>query len=107
MIYVDQLRKCGAPWHGGVACHMISDASVHELSQFARAIGLSESWFQPRGFPHYDLAPRYRAMAVRYGALECDRRAYVEAMRRFRAANRDYFLPRLPSDTASVSPSAR
>ena len=91
MIYVDRLRSCGAPWRGGVACHMLSDVSAYELLQFARAIGISASWFQPGSVPHFDLSPRYRARAVRYGAQELGHRDAVDVMRRFRAANPELF----------------
>ena len=92
MICVDQLRKCGAPWHGGEACHMISDESIYELYGFARQLGLSWSWFQPRSIPHFDIAPRFRERAIQLGAVALERRPFVEAMRRFRAANRQYLV---------------
>ena len=76
MILVDQLRECGAPWRGGVACHLgTDDGDVERLHDFAHAIGLPRRWFQPSNHPlraHYDLAPRWRVAAVAYGAVEID-----------------------------------
>ena len=40
MILIDRPRPRGAPWRGGVACHMTSDDSVEELISFASALGL-------------------------------------------------------------------
>lgn len=84
MIYVDQLRACGAPWRGGVACHMVSDESLTELLRFGRTVGVPIGWLQRGSCPHFDLSPRLRAKAVHYGAVEVDRRGIVEAVRRFR-----------------------
>src|SRR5262249_20040206 len=39
-------RQCG---------HMVSDASLEELHQFAESLGLRREWFQEKSIPHYDL----------------------------------------------------
>lgn len=58
-------RRCGVLW-----CHMWAD-TLEELHRMARAIGMRRSYFQnKRGFPHYDLVPRRRDAARRYGAVE-------------------------------------
>jgi hypothetical protein len=85
MIYVDELRACGAPWRGGVACHMVSDQGLEELRSFAQAIGLPAWWFQKGSIPHFDLSPSLRTRAIRHGAVAVDRRGFVEATRRLRA----------------------
>jgi hypothetical protein len=87
VIWVDELRACGAPWKGGVACHMVSDDSIDELVSFASALGLRRSWFQGhRGSEHYDLSPKLRAKALRWGARECMSREMVGHSRRCREA---------------------
>lgn len=87
MMYVDQLRPCGAPWKGGVACHLVSDHSREELLGFAQSIGLPQRWFQPGSVPHFDLSPAMRRRAVRAGAAAVDRREIVAAVQRFREAS--------------------
>ena len=59
-----------------------------ELHAMADAIGLRRSWFQAdASAPHYDIGTdRIRALAVAAGAVEFDRRAFVNALRRLRGA---------------------
>ena len=84
MIYVDALRSCGAPWRGGVACHLVSDESEEELLSFAAALGIPRWWFQHGSIPHFDLSPSLRARAIELGAIAVDRRGFVDATRRLR-----------------------
>jgi hypothetical protein len=87
-VYVDpmvdhgkRIGRAGPRW-----CHMIAD-SLDELHEMAARIGLKRGWFQPRSFPHYDLGTAgKRAGAVLCGAIECDRRVFVDHMRRIRGA---------------------
>lgn len=56
-------RKYGAKWS-----HLWAD-DVDELHAFAESITLKHSWFQNRkGFPHYDVVPTMREMALSHGA---------------------------------------
>jgi hypothetical protein len=67
---------------------MIAD-SLEELHAMADRIGMKRAWFQcpPRAsFPHYDVAPNRRELALKHGAIECDRRMFVLMMRRIRGA---------------------
>jgi hypothetical protein len=67
-----------------VMCHMIADTPA-ELRSMALRIGLAPRWFQHRAsVPHFDIAKSKRALAVQAGAIELDRRAFVEAMRKIR-----------------------
>lgn len=67
-------------------CHMIAD-TAEELHAMADRIGVARRWFQAKAsFPHYDIAKSKRALAVEAGAIECDRNAFVAAMRRIRAS---------------------
>lgn len=73
-----------------IMCHLIAD-TPEELHEMAAKIGVARKWFQdPQtmnvSFPHYDIAKSKRALAVAAGAVECDRRAFVEAIRRIRAS---------------------
>lgn len=84
-VYVDR-----AIWNYGrmTMCHMIAD-SPEELHAMADCIGVARRWFQqpPKAsFWHYDIAKSKRALAVAAGAIECDRNAFVEALRRIRAS---------------------
>lgn len=109
MIYVDPLVKWGAPWGSGVSCHLISDVGVGELLDFAREVGLPMSWFQHRSssHPHFDLSPKWRARAVAAGAHQVDARGFVEAMRRFRAAERGAPAPPAPAVTVPAPAAER
>jgi hypothetical protein len=64
-------------------CHMIAD-TPEELHLMASRIGMRREWFQPRSFPHYDVAKGRRAQAIANGAIECDRKTFVGHMRRIR-----------------------
>lgn len=86
MIVVDACRPCGAPWPGGVACHMMSDESESELLDFAERLRLPLRWYQARSaVPHFDLSPGWRKKAVAAGAITVDRRGFAEAMKRWRS----------------------
>jgi hypothetical protein len=71
VIYVDDTNNYGAK---GLWCHMWSDTNdTDELHAFAARIGLKRSWAQlSRGvsgeFPHYDLRPSKRELALKSGA---------------------------------------
>ena len=86
MIVVDACRPSGAPWPGGVSCHLASDESEHELLEFAGRVRIPLGWYQARAsVPHFDLSPGWRKKALAAGALAVDRAGMVEAMRRWRA----------------------
>ena len=73
MILVDPIMR----HRSGEWCHMVSDASVEELHQFAARIGLKRKAFQSISRPHYDLRPSKRRLAVSMGAEEVDMRDLV------------------------------
>jgi hypothetical protein len=84
--YVDGLchrgwRLCGRLVE---SCHLIAD-SPDELHAMAFRLGLHRSWFQPRSTPHYDLTASRRLLAIHEGAIELDRRAFVQKLRELRA----------------------
>jgi len=86
--YVDPLLEWGWKMRGRTvpSCHMIAD-TLEELHAMAAAIGMKRTWFQANAsHPHYDLTPARRADAVRRGAIELDRRAFVETVRRHKKA---------------------
>jgi hypothetical protein len=74
-VYVDAIFTAEpqgkqAKSHGVRWCHMIS-TDLEELHEMARKIGLKRSYFQDhRIYPHYDLAPAKRALAIAEGAQE-------------------------------------
>ena len=74
MIYIDEIRvapntstvtkKYGVQWS-----HMWTDGNIEELHEFAKKIGLKTSYFQDKpNFPHYDIIPTKRDMAIKKGA---------------------------------------
>lgn len=81
-VYVDRERN---PYRGMLMSHMLAD-SLDELHAMAAAVGLRRAWFQDHGTPHYDLCQAKRAIAIRLGAVEIDRRQTVAIIRRLRAA---------------------
>lgn len=53
--------------------------------------GVARRWFQdPKTMkvstPHYDIAKSKRALAIAAGAIECERNAFVDVVRRIRAS---------------------
>lgn len=86
-VYVDPIFrwptkiKC---FQGG-SCHLFAD-TVDELHKLAGEIGMKRSWFQNKpGFPHYDLTPQKRSIAVSRGAVEVTARQMVDLKRANRA----------------------
>lgn len=82
-VYVDRVAL---PFGGMIMCHMIADTPA-ELHAMADRIGVARRWFQtpPRAsFWHYDIAHSKRALAIRHGAIDCDRNTFVAALRRIR-----------------------
>lgn len=81
-VYVDSLIDYG--WKYGRSCHLIAD-TPDELMFFAMdELKMKGSWFQPKSFPHFDLTESKRRLAVSKGAIELDRRDYVNKMREIR-----------------------
>lgn len=64
-------------------CHLTADTEA-ELHAFAARLGLRRSWFQKKSDRdyrwHYDVTPNKRALAVRLGAQEVDRRFVGQLM---------------------------
>lgn len=80
-VYVDTARN---QFGRMIMCHMLAD-SIAELHEAARMTGMLRIWYQPVNHPHYDLNLARRAIAVRNGAIEVDRRGIVSIKRRLRA----------------------
>lgn len=84
--YVDRLVDYG--WRLGPSCHLIADTD-EELHAIAARIGMRRAWHQAppkHSTSHYDLTASRRAAAIRVGAVELDRNAFVAVIRRLRAA---------------------
>lgn len=83
MIYVD---KSAHGFGRMVMCHMIAD-TPEELRAMAEKIGVAARWFQASSsMPHFDVCKSKRAAALEAGAVELDRRAFVDAMKRIRGS---------------------
>jgi hypothetical protein len=80
-VYVDSLFNYG--WRHGASCHLIAD-TISELRAFAVKIGMRPEWYQAKSSPHFDLTVDGRAHAVRHGAIELDRRAFVAKLKELR-----------------------
>lgn len=88
-VYVDRLASWGLRLRGRVvnSCHMIAD-TLEELHEMADAVGMKREWYQPSSFPHYDLTPRRREIAVRKGAIELNNRVdFIRKLREIRNEN--------------------
>ncbi len=82
ILYVDRLfqalpKGSQAKRHGKLWCHLWPAEStpegLRELHRVAQVIGLKHLYFQDRnGFPHYDLTPAKRVLAIKQGAIEKD-----------------------------------
>jgi hypothetical protein len=73
-------------WHGRKWCHLLAD-SEDELHRFAREVGVHRTSYQgpPKtSAPHYDLTSYERDVAIRRGAVACDRAAIVAVFRQVR-----------------------
>lgn len=72
-VYVDYNQPClpNKNWKYKSVCRMMAD-TITELNNFAISIGLQKGWFQNKNtrFPHYDLTPNKRKLAIKYGAIE-------------------------------------
>lgn len=80
-VYVD---KSAHGFGRMVMCHMIADTPA-ELRAMAERIGVALKWFQANAStPHFDIAKGKRALAIAAGAIELERRAFVDAMKRIR-----------------------
>lgn len=79
-VYVDSEKNA---FRGMIMCHMLAD-TVEELHSMAMRIGMKRSWFQAHvgSYPHYDLSLGRRELAIRYGAIVCDRNEIVVVMKR-------------------------
>lgn len=81
---VDHAKRIGraGPWW----CHMIAD-TLDELHAFAECLGFRRAWFQSGSIPHYDVGTTgKRELAIKLGAIECDRHVFVAHVQRLRAA---------------------
>jgi hypothetical protein len=90
-VYVDHAFAMGdwGHWIGGG--HLQAD-NVQELHAFASRLGLRREWFQTTPErpekDHYDLTRARRVLAIRYGAVEEDRRAGTRRRREIRRKRR-------------------
>lgn len=80
-VYVDRAAN---GFRRMVMCHMIAD-TPEELAAMADKIGVALRWFQAEAsMPHFDICKSKKLLALKAGAVECDRKSYVEHMRRIR-----------------------
>jgi Protein of unknown function (DUF4031) len=87
VIFVDHPQKHETDLRWKSWCHMISDTSLEELHGMAAAVGLKREWFQgDASTPHYDCVPSRAEKAIKLGAKRADRREFVAAIQRLRAA---------------------
>jgi hypothetical protein len=78
MVYVDKVVRYSIKINGYQEwCHLLAD-TLEELHGFALQIGLKRAWFQNKKFPHYDLVPSKREIAVCFGAKEINIREYLK-----------------------------
>lgn len=87
-IYVDDIFDYPPK---GKWCHLWSDDTedVEALHQFAQSIGLKRSWFQISSgasgpFPHYDLRPSKRLLALKKGAKYISLKEWIKTRHDFK-----------------------
>lgn len=80
-VYVDAGKY---PFRDMLMCHLLAD-SVEELHEMAAKIGMKRIWFQNHGTPHYDICQERRALAIKLGAIEINRKKTVAIIRMYRA----------------------
>ena len=78
-VYVDKME---AKFGNMVMCHMIADHHF-ELMAMANLIGVQHKWIQHPGTPkeHFDICLSKRELAIRNGAVELNRDAFVKKMK--------------------------
>jgi Protein of unknown function (DUF4031) len=74
-LLVDEVRW---PWRDRRWCHLVSDASLEELHDFAQRLGVPRRAFQG---DHYDLDEEGRARAIALGAVAVPSRELVTRLR--------------------------
>lgn len=91
-------------WQGLRWCHLLAD-DLDELHVFAASIGLKRTSYQgpPKtATPHYDLTAYERGLALKRGAVACDRDAIVLVSRRLRDVRRR--IPRADTPGYKAAP---
>lgn len=84
MIYVDEIHNIPcvlglAKRYGNSWSHLWSDSEIEELHLFAEKIGLKRKYFQSKPFfPHYDVIPKKRKLALKYGAQYMPLRDWIK-----------------------------
>lgn len=80
-VYVD---KTANSYRRMSMSHLIAD-TPEELRAMAERIGVALKWFQAHAStPHFDIAKSKKVLAIKAGAVELDRGAFVDVMRRIR-----------------------
>ena len=84
-VYVDDIQKYNTNLKHKKWCHLLPGADIKELHAMAKKIGLRREWFQGKRFPHYDLTPSKRTLAIKNGAVETTTLKYMrERMRQLK-----------------------
>lgn len=80
-IYVDDPRSVGGEYH--FWCHMFTDSELADLHTFAKLLGLKRHWFQGNNlaFPHYDISPTRRSVALQLGAVSKPLKDFIRERR--------------------------
>ena len=69
MLYVDGMHKrMGHRFNN--YCHLMTDNGLIELHEFAEKLGVRRYFQNKPRYPHYDLSPNKRRLAVSLGAIE-------------------------------------
>lgn len=67
-IYVDYPQSREGKYNN--YCHLMTNGAIQELHDFAEGLGLRRYFQNKPRFPHYDVSPRKRIIAIRLGAIE-------------------------------------
>lgn len=88
MVYVDMVQPAprSCRWRWRIYSHMWAD-DPFDLQIMAKVLGLRQSWLHDKpGFPHYDVTPRKRNMAILWGAQVTTVRDYLRQRRQQNAS---------------------
>ena len=97
-VYVDSMR---APLGRMVMCHMVAD-TLEELHQMAEKLGVRKYFQAHTKYPHYNICKSKRALAIEFGAVECDLRTALEKAKLLKAESESCTHVWVATDNGSI-----
>ena len=79
-VYVDQPTPQQGRYNN--YCHMMTDGDLWEFHDFAEKLEIRRYFQNKPRFPHYDISPRKRNLAVALGAVEITAEEMIKTCQR-------------------------